>query len=291
VIKLQFRINGIWLVLIVLSGVFSLLYLWFTLFPGRVVPEVGHYFSAEQINRGRQYHRIPQLMFIINFLVQTALLGWLVFGGRAADLSHWLQQVTGGSFWGSLLLFFFTLWLWLQLCSLPFTYYSSYFWQHYWGFSTQTPGSWWMDYFKNAGLSLCLSAIGVVLLFWMMGHWPRTWWLAGATFVSIWLVIQAFFWPVVVAPLFNRFVPAKDPAVLNMVQELSQQAQLTVDQVLIMDGSRRTTKANAYFAGLGRTKRIVLYDTLLTNYSLDEHAYFYFLLPYAPTGDSNLLFQ
>ncbi|MFZ5633844.1 MAG: M48 family metallopeptidase [Bacillota bacterium] len=267
---MQPRFNVIWLTLIVLVGVFSLTYIWFTLFPGRVAPETGQYFTAEQVNRGREYNQALRLVYITGLLAQGAFLVWLVFGGRAAALSRWAQHSTGGSYWGSLLLFFLALWLLLRLINLPFTLYSSFYWQHRWGFSTQTMGSWWMDYLKGAGLDLALSAVGVALLFWFMNRWPGAWWLAGAAFFSLWLVVQSLLWPVVVSPLFNRFVPAKDPALITMVRQLSNRAGLPVDQVLIMDASERTTKANAYFTGLGPTKRIVLYDTLLANYPPDE---------------------
>jgi len=261
--------NIIWLSLIVLVGVFSLLYLWFTLFPGRVNPEIWQYFNARQVSQGRAYNQVLRIVFIIGFIIETVFLIWLVFGGKAAAISRWAQNVTGGSLWGYLL-FFFILWLMLRLINLPFRLFGSFYWQHRWGFSTQTLGSWWVDYLKGAGLELVLSAVGVALLFWVMHRWPGTWWLLGAGFLSLWLVVQSFLWPVVVSPLFNRFEPAKDPAVVSMVRELSRKARLPVDQVLVMDASRRTTRANAYFTGLGGTKRIVLYDNLLNDYPLDE---------------------
>lgn len=269
-IKLQLRLNAVWLPLIITVGVFSLLYLWFSLFPGRVPPEAGYYFSAEQISRGRQYNMVLRMVYICGFLVQAVFLAWLVFGGRLTGLTDLVRLMTGGSYWGGILLFFVIIWLLLQLLELPFTLYANYFWQHQWGFSSQTFGAWWLDYSKSSAMGLLLSAAGVVLLFWAINRWPGTWWLAGAAFLSLWLVIQTFLWPVVVAPLFNRFTPAQDPAVLAMVHELSEKAGLSVSQVLVMDASRRTTKANAYFAGLGQTKRIVLYDTLLADYPLDE---------------------
>ncbi|MBF7082892.1 M48 family metallopeptidase [Desulfallas sp. Bu1-1] len=267
--KLQLKLNTFWLLLIFLTGIFSLLYIWFTLFPGRPGPDVFQYFNQQQVNQGRAYSQVPRLLFTGSFLLQAAFLLWFVFGGRAVALSRWVQQVAGGTIW-SYLLFFILLWFILRLIRLPFTLYNSYFWQHRWGFSTQTPGAWWMDYFKGAGLELALSALGVALLFWIMGRWSGTWWLIVATLFSLWLVVQSFLWPVVVSPLFNRFEPAKDPAVVNMVQNLACKAGIPVDQVLVMDASRRTTKANAYFTGLGRTKRIVLYDNLLRDYPLDE---------------------
>lgn len=268
--KLLSRLNAFWLILIMLVTAFSLLYLWYTLFPGQVSPEAFRYFSAEQIEAGREYNQMQSLVFITGFMVQTGFLLWLVFSGRALALSRWGQQLTGGSYWGGILVFFISLWLLLRLIKLPFTIYTSYFLQQNWGFSNQTLSSWWLDYFKYAGLDLGITTVGVVLLFWIFARWPGTWWLMGAGFVSLWLIIQSFLWPVIVSPLFNEFTPAKDPAVLSMVQELSQKAVLPVDRVLVMDASQRTTKANAYFAGLGTTRRIVLYDTLLENYPFDQ---------------------
>ncbi|HPZ44294.1 MAG TPA: M48 family metallopeptidase [Bacillota bacterium] len=264
------RLNGIWLVLVLLTVAFSLLYLWFTLFPGRVTPETWQYFSAGQVELGRQYNKILRLVFIGGFLSQAAFLLWLVFSGRAAALSRWSEQAAGGNYILSLLLFFLVLWLALLVLDLPFNFFSSYVWQHQWGFSTQNLASWWSDYIKSAGLRLVFGAAGAVILFQVMGRWPRTWWLAGAVLFSAWLVIESYLWPVLIAPLFNRFEPAADPAVVSMVQELSQKAGLPVDQVLVMDASRRTNRANAYFAGLGGTRRIVLYDTLLRDYPPDQ---------------------
>ncbi|AEG58837.1 M48 family metallopeptidase [Desulforamulus ruminis] len=262
--------NAIWPLLILITAVFSLLYLWYSLFPGRIQPEVFRYFSAEQVAAGREYNLTQRLLFITGFMVQILFLLWLVFSGRGMAFARWAQQLAGGSYWGGILVFFVSLWLMLSLVKLPFTLYSSYFLQKSWGFSTQTLGSWWLDYFKYAGLDLILSALGVLLLFWILGRWPGIWWLLGAGFVSLWLVLQSYLWPVLVSPLFNQFVPAKDPAIISMVQELSQKAGVPVDEVLVMDASQRTTKANAYFTGLGATKRIVLYDTLLKDYPADQ---------------------
>jgi len=267
--RLPIKLNGIWLMLIFLTGLFSLLFLWFTLFPVRVNPELGQYFTERQISQGRDYVRGMRLVFIGGFIVQIAFLLWLVFGGRAVALSRWMQQFTGSGL-VSYVAFFLVLWLLLRLINLPFDLLGSYYWQHRWGFSTQSLGSWWLDYFKAAGLEVVLSAIGVALLFWIMGRWSSAWWIVGAAFLSLWLVVQSFLWPVLVSPLFNRFEPTKDPQVLAMVDELSLKAQLPVSRVLVMDASQRTTKANAYFTGLGSTRRIVLYDNLLADYPPDE---------------------
>ena len=266
---MQPRLNLVWWLLIIPSVLFCLLYLWFTVFPGRVIPEALQYFSAENISHGREYNQTQHLLFISGFILQAVFLLWFVFSGRANSFSKWIENITGSYRW-SILIFFIVMWLLLKLIDLPITLYGSYFFQHKWGFSTQTMSAWWLDFFKGAALDLTMSTAGFMLLFWSFARWPKAWWLVCAVFVSLWMLIQSFLWPVVISPIFNRFEPAMDPAIINMVQNISQKAGLPIDQVLIMDASRRTTKANAYFTGLGHTKRIVLYDTLLKNYPFDE---------------------
>ncbi len=259
-----------WLFLLLPTGVLALLYLWFTLFPEVFKPEALSYFTEQQILQGRNYLSAHRLAYIISFAVQIFVLGWLVSSGRAETLSQPICRWTGCGIWSGRLAFFLILWFLLKLLNLPFNLFIGYWWEQHWGFLTQTLSSWWRDYFLSAGLDFVLSFMGAALLFLAMDRWPRGWWLAGAVFTGFWLLVQTLLWPVVIAPLFNDFQPVRDPAVIKMVQELSQKAGIKVGEVLVMDASRRTTAANAYFTGLGKTKRIVLYDTLLRDYSEQE---------------------
>lgn len=263
------RFNIIWLFLFITAAVFSLLYIWFTLFPGPINPTASYFFDPQMIEDGRQYQRGQGLLFMAGFLLQAAALTWLVFGGKAAALSRWAQHFTGSRA-GGLLLFILILWLMLKLISLPLDLYSSYFWQHRWGFSNQSLPAWWVDFAKASLLEFIILGLGVLLIYWIFSRLPGVWWLAGAVIFALWLVVQSYLWPLLVSPLFNRFEAARDPAVVSMVSTLSHRAGLPVDQVLVMDASRRTKKANAYFTGLGGTRRIVLYDNLLKDYSPAE---------------------
>jgi len=248
----------------------SLLYLWFAIFPGQVAPEAWQYFSVDQVEGARAYSQGSRLCFISSYLAQLCLLLWLVFSGQALALSKWTCKLARGNYWVNLILFVVLLWLLLRLLNLPFTLFGSYYWQHHWGFATQTLGAWWLDYFKSATIDLLLSTSGILLLFWVVRRFPTTWWVYSATCISIVLAIQIFLSPILITPLFNHFTPVQDQTILTMVEELSYKAGIPVDQVLMMDASRRTTKSNAYFAGLGHTKQIVLYDTLLHNHPQDE---------------------
>lgn len=267
---MRVRLSGWWYLLLGMAGVFSLLYLWYTLFPGQVSSQAMQYFTAQQISDGRAYSQIQRLLTIGSFLMEVLFLVWFLRSGRAVALSRWAQSTAAGSYLGSVLLFFFVLWLALRLINLPLDIYGDYYFQHNWGFSTQTLGAWWADYLKGAVLDVVFSGIGVVIFFVILQRWPGIWWLVGAALLAGWLIVQNILWPVLISPLFNRFEPVQDTAILKMVEELSLKADIPVDQVLVMDASRRTTKANAYFAGIGHTKRIVLYDNLLKDYTKDE---------------------
>lgn len=261
------KVLGIFLAL---TGVFVLLYLWFTLFSGEIKPEAYQYFRGEELEQGRSYLFALRLVYISSFVVELVFLLWFLGSGKAEALADRFFNFTRMKVWPTRCLFLLVFWLIVQLIKLPFALFANYFWQQRWGFSTQTLLSWWQDYFLSSGLSLALILAGVLLLFVAMERWPRGWWFAGAIFSVFWLFLQVFLWPIVISPLFNQFAPVQEPAVVEMVEELSAKAGLVVDEVLVMDASRRTTASNAYFTGLGSTKRIVLYDNLIKDYSPAE---------------------
>lgn len=180
------------------------------------------------------------------------------------------MRIAGGREWITFLLIIMGTWLLLKLLSFPFSFHSGYIWQHQWGFSTQSLGSWFRDDIKTSFLDLGLTLLGGILLLGLIKHWPRTWWVVGGSFFAVWLIFQSLLWPIVVSPLFNNFSEVEDPQLVAMVNELADRAGLKVNQIMVMDASQRTNKANAYFAGVGSTQRIVLYDTLLRDYDEGE---------------------
>lgn len=267
---MQRQISYLWLGLIILAGLFSVIYLGSVIFPGEINPAALKYFSIEQVQSARAYNYVPRLLFIISFIVQATVLIWFAFSSKGAAVSRWLGKRNRGNFWVNILLYSLLIWVILRLLKLPFTLYNNYFWQHIWGFSTQSLGSWWQDYLKTSAIDLFLSTSGVLLFFFILTHWPKFWWVIGAAFLAFWLVLQNALWPVIIAPIFNNFVSVKDPAVIDVVIGLANKAGIQVKEVLVMDASQRTTLVNAYFTGLGKTKQIVVYDNLLNNYPLDK---------------------
>ena len=138
------------------------------------------------------------------------------------------------------------------------------------GLVTQSWGGWAVDKLKATAISAVLSGAGAAVGVGIMRRLPRTWWLAGAGGVVVVAAGLLFVGPVLLDPVFNTFEPLPDGPARADVLELARRAGIEVGEVYRVDASRRTTAANAYVTGLGATKRVVLYDTLLEHFTRDE---------------------
>jgi STE24 endopeptidase len=146
---------------------------------------------------------------------------------------------------------------------LPFSDWRGFVHEHRFGLSTQTRTAWFVDWVKGLIVSLAITVITVfglvVLARELDGWWPAV--AAPVAFVLV--ILLTFIGPVVTEPLFNRFEPLEDNELANDLRALSAQAGVPVRQVLVADASRRTRRQNAYVSGLNKTRRVVLYDTLV----------------------------
>lgn len=156
------------------------------------------------------------------------------------------------------------------LTSLPLRYYNGYIVEKQYGFSRQSPTDWARDQIKAETLSLALGVPLVEALYWTVRRWPRRWWLVTSAATIPLTAVLAQLFPVLIAPRFNRYEPLQDRALAARLKELAARSGINVADVYQMDMSRRTSKANAFYAGLGSTKRIVLADTMLDTFSPDE---------------------
>ncbi|QSZ27954.1 M48 family metallopeptidase [Aceticella autotrophica] len=266
---ISIRFNKYWLILVSIAFLFSILYILSVIFPGNISNEVYKYFSNIDIEKSKEYNKTISLLFISSFLVKLIFLLIFTFGNASKELSNLTAKLSFKMYYLHILLFFIGLWLILKIISFPFSLYY-YNFQVKWGFSTQTISSWWIDYLKNSLLDFIISGIGIFLFAYAVNKWHKSWWFMASIFLTFMLFLQNLIWPSFIAPMFNRFIPIKDPVVLNMVQDISKNAGININKVEEMDASRRTKLANAYFYGFGKTSKIVLYDTLLENYPKNE---------------------
>lgn len=138
------------------------------------------------------------------------------------------------------------------------------------GFNRMSVGDYVRDALKGTALTVLLMTPLLAAVLWLMGQAGPTWWLwAFAVLAGFQLMMMVVF-PTWIAPLFNRFTPLQDPALESRVRSLMDRCGFTARDLLVMDGSRRSAHANAYFTGLGRSKRVVFFDTLLKSLTPDE---------------------
>ena len=138
------------------------------------------------------------------------------------------------------------------------------------GKSTQSWGGWIEDQLKSLAIAVVFAAAGAALFAALMRRFPRHWWLPVTAAVIGLAVLFAWLTPVVLDPVFNRYRDLPQGRTRADVEELARRAGVDVGDVLVVDASRRTTGANAYVVGLGHTKRVVLYDTLLQRFTPEQ---------------------
>jgi STE24 endopeptidase len=194
----------------------------------------------------------------------VALLGWTLLGGLDM-LNSGLRELVlprfGAMAYQLALLATFT--VVGGLLELPLDWYGTFRIEQRYGFNRMTLGLWLADMLKGALLGALIGLPLAALILWIMGASGGLWWLwAWVAWVAFNLVLLVLY-PTIIAPLFNKFEPLSDDALKARVQALMQRCGFAAKGLFVMDGSRRSAHANAYFTGLGAAKRVVFFDTLL----------------------------
>jgi len=201
----------------------------------------------------------------------AVLLGWTLLGG----IDTLNQALAGSSLaaWGALapqlgLLAAFG--LISGVLDLPFTLYSTFRIEERFGFNKMSFKLWLADLMKSTLVGLVIGLPIVALILWLMGSAGRLWWLwAWGAWMGFNLLVLVLY-PTVIAPLFNKFKPLEDETLKARVTALMQRCGFAAKGLFVMDGSKRSAHANAYFTGFGAAKRVVFYDTLLKQLSPGE---------------------
>lgn len=184
-------------------------------------------------------------------------------------LAGWLYSMQVHLIWQALI-FFTLLAATSGIVRLPFDVFHTFVLERKHGFSTITWKLWLTDLVKSLVISGVLMAVVISALMAFIIYLPRTWWLWGWAFFTLFQIVVLWLYPVLIAPLFNKFEPVADAQLAEKITALAQKAGLKTSGVFQVDQAKRSRHTNAYFTGLGRTKRIVLYDTLLASHTHEE---------------------
>jgi STE24 endopeptidase len=217
------------------------------------------YFSPQEIERSRRYHRPLYLVGGASAALSLGLLAVLTFTDAGDALVRVVTSPLAHQAAGTTAIAVVVL---LSIARLPLSAWTGHVHERRWGFSTQRFGGWLKDWAKALAVRAVLAGFVFVLLFAIVER-TEAWPLIAAPGAALVVAVMAYVAPVVLEPLFNRFEPLRDEQLAEDLRALSVQAGVPVRDVLVADASRRTKKENAYVSGLGATRRVVVYDTLL----------------------------
>lgn len=230
-------------------------------FEGRISPDLFFRSIRYTLDRGR--------LAAVSELAEKLLLLGIAWFGLCRPLSTLMHHLFPGNILPGLALLG-ALGLLAETVSLPFTLIRQFRIEAAYGFNRMTIKNFLTDLLKGLILSLLLGAPLLALLLLFIEHTGPWWWIIGLGVTAAFQTILMLLYPLVIAPLFNRFRPLEEGELRDRLTALAQKADFPLQGIYVMDGSRRSNHSNAYFTGFGRSRRIVLYDTLIEQLTPEE---------------------
>ena len=225
-------------------------------------------FDVQRQVTARRLRSLRIRLSAIRMAVAAALTLVLVLGGAGALRDRVLALAFPP--WAATVTFLVVLFGLVMAVDLPFRYVGGYRWERAFDLSPQRFSGWMKDLAKSLGLGLGLTVAAGMVLLWLLAAWPTWWWLIAWLLGLAVSVILAFIAPVVLVPMFYRLRPLDDPALRTRFESLAVRAKVPIVGVFELRASEKTRRSNAAVMGLGRTRRVVVTDTLLHDFRPEE---------------------
>jgi STE24 endopeptidase len=237
-------------------------------FPTAVPDELAGVMDEEKLERGRSYHIVNARLNIIQSIVSlSALLAFWFAGGFG-----WLDALARSLGYGEMaagLVFITAVFLGQAMLSLPFSVWHTFVIENEYGFNRATPATFIMDRLKGLLLAGMIGLPLAAAVLWIFHHVNHAWLWAWMLLTSF-QILLTWLAPSLIMPLFNKFTPMPEGELKQQIEDLGKRCGFPLDGVFVMDGSKRSTKANAFFTGLGKRKKIALFDTLIEKSTTPE---------------------
>lgn len=226
-------------------------------------------YDEEKYRKSQEYTRINTRFGTLTSSIFFAfILSMLLFGGFGL-LDNWVQSHTNHVIL-SALLFFGVIGLLSDILSTPFDVYKTFVIEEKFGFNKTTPLTYMTDKIKGWLLAFIIGGGLLALFVWFYETAGSLFWLYAWIVFSAFSIFMTMFYSSLIVPLFNRQTPLEEGPLRESIEDFARNAGFKLDNIYVIDGSKRSAKANAYFSGMGPKKRIVLYDTLINNHSNEE---------------------
>ncbi|HKJ42818.1 MAG TPA: M48 family metallopeptidase [Sunxiuqinia sp.] len=244
-------------------------YLNTTRWSDKLPDEVNDIYDEEKYRQQQAYsktnHRFGMLTSSFSFVL---IIGMFFFQGFAL-VNHWAAAISTNPIWQALL-FFGILLLASDILTTPFSIYSTFVIEEKYGFNKTTAKTFILDKLKSWLIGVIIGGGLLALIIFIYMKTGSLFWLYVWVVISGFSIFMAMFYSSLIVPLFNKQTPLEDAELKQAIQNFAAKVGFKLDNIFVIDGSKRSTKANAYFTGLGSKKRIVLYDTLINDMEVPE---------------------
>lgn len=239
------------------------------LFEAKIPSELADVYDEEAYKKSQAYKKKNHRFSVISSSVSLAitLLFFFLEGFKFVD--HIARSFTENSIIVALI-FFGIIMLGADLLNTPFAYYKTFVIEQKFGFNTTTKQLFWIDKLKGLLMTMIIGGGVLALIVWFYQLSGKNFWIYAWVLVAVFSLFMNLFYAKLIVPLFNKQTPLEDGELKTALHHYAKKVGFTLDHIFVIDGSKRSTKANAYFSGFGSQKRITLFDTLIKDLETDE---------------------
>lgn len=226
--------------------------------------------DQEKQRQAKEYQKKKVIFKLVGSAVFLTYFSILIFSDLSLIIKGKILQFTNSE-WQVIAIYIFSVLTAYDLISLPLEFYTSYTFEHKYHFCTQAVGNWFKDYLKSYLLSMGFAIPIVEGIYWAIRAFPTIWYLIVSVFAILLIIFLGYLSPILLTPLFFKLKKIEeDNELAQRLRRMCKKVNTKVKGVYEINFSSKTTKANAYLAGLGNTRRIVIADNLLDNFTVDE---------------------
>ena len=266
------EIKFLLLVIVTISFLFELIsgLLNFNSFDKPLPENVRNIFSKDEYSKSQSYKKANFKFGLVSSIYGFLIIFIVLYFGLLGELDSYLRNITFENEISLSILFFLSIFLISDLIKIPFQLYKIFVIEANFGFNTMKISTFLVDKIKSYIISSFFIVILITPLLLFIMLYPESFWIYFWMLISAFLIFANIFYTSLIVPLFNKLEVLKDGELKQKLDDFSIKVNFPLSNIFVINGSLRSKKANAFFSGLGKNKKIVLYDTLIKNHSVDE---------------------
>ena len=239
-------------------------------FNDKIPSNVRDIYNKEEYDKSQKYKKEN---FRFNLFISSysfIILVTVLYSGYFGVLDSTIRNYTLENEISPSVLFFFSIYLINDIILLPFQFYRVFVIEQKYGFNTMSLKTFILDKLKGYLLTLIVGLIVMVPLLILILLFPQSFWIYSWILLSFFMIFLNMFYTSLIVPLFNKLTPIDDGDLKDSLNSYAEKVGFSLSNIFVINGSKRSKKANAFFTGFGKNKKIVLYDTLIKNHTIDE---------------------